>query len=181
MTLTRSTTCFLIAARRASRARCSSSIWVSSFTNLSSDILFSEKMGKSLVGTNNTKFNLKSNIWLEKKVIQTRVRSDCLDISRKRILWCNGMKNSYWAGFVSKNTKIKAEDGAENRKRLNYCELQKDSIWSTWPNECLMPRCVWLKVPFALIIYVVTAAQQDLAGVLALKARLFVPQLHTIS
>jgi len=38
------------------------------------------------------------------------------------------MKNSYWAGFVSKNTKIKAEDGAENRKRLNYCELQKDSI-----------------------------------------------------
>lgn len=32
------------------------------FTNLSSDILFSEKMGKSLVGTNNTKFNLKSNI-----------------------------------------------------------------------------------------------------------------------
>ena len=44
-----------------------------------------------------------------------------------------------------------------------------------------MPRCVRLKVPFALNIYVVTAAQQDLAGVLALKARLFVPQLHTIS
>ena len=46
----------------AKQERCSSSIWVSSFTNLSSDILFSEKMGKSLVGTNNTKFNLKSNI-----------------------------------------------------------------------------------------------------------------------